>query len=939
MESPSFLKNQLSAWGVFAVRNSRRVLLGAAVLGLLATPFAIRALRNIDVNLFNQASSELTRFHLLRELAETFGGETLFAVAAIPDDHSARDVQELKAFGDRLSAELTQVGLDVQDQVEITPKLGAEIAQLSARLDSQPPAWLRNVECRTGQSIESALKTLARQRPYVLLDAADIERLKSLFAPAALDARMAEIATLASELEAHSPEKKKLYEDPLGILELSKKALDERLKKRVMPLAKDGGGYFLSSDGTTLIVVGRAVLPSSRLDFNRALMNAVQRAENRAIRAFRETHPALSVALKGSSYGEVAGGETEGRLHVGFTGMPAVYVENERTLKWDLILNTGSSLLGILILFLVVYRSVALTWKATWTTVYTIWLTLAFAGLTKGGMSLLGGAFTAVPVGLGTDYAILIYNTYQNIRAKEGLSAEDAMRRALGQCGPSILTAAAITSIAFFGVGFTHLTGLAEFGILGGASALIGAAVMLLALPASLVSIDDKKNGQSAVEAVGTAGLSFGMPTLGRWLERKSARVSALVLGLLAIAGGIALIQFGPDPGPEKVAGVRFDPELGNLHSIHNRAIPLRERVTQRFKIGLGDISTMVDAPSEEIAFAASERLAQRATPFIERGELTANGSILDYLPSPQKQRASIAAFKTFDVDASIAAFQTSAEKRFGVKGAAFFKPFLRRLRDLKILLADPKPLTLAEVLDGPLANVVAPYVHIQPDGHVLLRASWLPTDPNRASTWYGELANTLETPLSATESGGSRVRLTAAKMVGFELKESTLRDCGVITLVAGGCVALSLAAALRSLRSCLIALIPLLFAYLAMLVGVPLSQLLHWDYSLNFVNLIMFPLLLGSAVDYGVYMVIAFDEQHPPIGELMAQTGRSVLYCMATTLIGFGSFVTSSYTGLVSMGVASLWGYAGATFGALLILPAVLGCLPRRRVPPNAAN
>ncbi len=929
------------------------MLLASAVLGLLATPFAIRALRNIDVNLFNQASNDLKRFHLLREVAETFGGEMLFAVATIPDEHSPSDVAELKVFGDRLSAELENVGRSDEDRAEVAPKLRDEMAALSAQKksaapspatgsvpdvdvgldfpkpDSRPAGWLRNVECRSGQSIENALKTLARQRPYLLLDASDVAGLKKMFDPQALDARMEEIAKLASELEAHSPEKKKLYEDPLGILELTKKALDERLRKRAPPLAKDSGGYFLSSDGTTLVVMGRTVLPASRLDFNRALMNAVQRAENRAIRAFRETKPALSTALKSTSYGELLEGETSGRLAVGFTGMPAVYVENERTLKWDLILNTGSSLLGVLILFLVVYRSVSLTWKATWTTVYTIWLTLGVAGVTRGGMSLLGGAFTAVPVGLGTDYAILVYNTYQNLRAKDGLNPEEAMRRALGQCGPSIVTAAAITSIAFFGVGFTHLSGLAEFGILGGASALIGCAVMLLVLPASLVPTG--ANPSSTDAPIGSAGLTFGMPTLGRWLENKSLRSAALLIGALTLAGGVALIRYGPDPGAERVAGVRFDPELGNLHSLNNRAIPLRERVTQRFQIGLGDIGTVVDAANDDAAFAAQERVARSAMPFIERGELTANGSILDYMPSPQKQRDSIAAFATFDVDASIVAFQTSAEKRFGIKGAAFFKPFLRRLRDFKMLIAEPKPLTLSEVLDGPLANIVAPYVHLNADGRVMLRASFLPTDAKRSSQWYSTLADALESPTVAGKTDAGRARITAAKMVGFELKESTLRDCGVITLVVGMCVALSLAAALRSVKSCLLALIPLIFAYLAMLAGVPISQMMHWDYTLNFVNLIMFPLLLGSAVDYGVYMVIAFDHDHPPIGELMAQTGRSVLYCMATTLIGFGSFVTSSYTGLLSMGVASLWGYAGATFGALFVLPAVLGCLPGR--------
>ena len=106
----SLLKNLLSNWGTLAVRRSRRVLIAAVALGLLATPFAIQALRNIDVNLFNQASSELKRFHLLRELTETFGGDMLLAVASIPDEHSPKEVEELKLFGEQLSTELAVVG-------------------------------------------------------------------------------------------------------------------------------------------------------------------------------------------------------------------------------------------------------------------------------------------------------------------------------------------------------------------------------------------------------------------------------------------------------------------------------------------------------------------------------------------------------------------------------------------------------------------------------------------------------------------------------------------------------------------------------------------------------------------------------------------------------------------------------------------------------------
>jgi predicted exporter len=394
------------------------------------------------------------------------------------------------------------------------------------------------------------------------------------------------------------------------------------------------------------------------------------------------------------------------------------------------------------------------------------------------------------------------------------------------------------------------------------------------------------------------------------------------------LAGGTLLIVAGPNPGAETVAGVRFDPELGNLRSVRARAIPLRARVAERFNVALTDISVLVYAPTEAAAFATQETVPARVQPFIERGELKRNGGVLDLIPSEKKQLETIHALQIFDVESAMKRFQSAAEKRFGERGALYFKPFLRTLRHFNLILHEPHPLKLAEILDGPLANVLAPYAWLADspaDYPVRLRSSWLPREANMPAAWYESLARALED----NPPGGALIQIAAPKMVGFELKESTLHDCGWITLAVSGCVLLLLIVSLRSVKLCVLALIPLVYSNLAMLAGVPLSQWLGWDYTLNFVNLIMFPLLLGSAVDYGVYMVFVMKQSPAPsLADLMAHTGRPVLYCIATTLIGFGSFVASSYTGLRSLGVASLWGYAGATFGALYVLPAVLGVL-----------
>jgi len=953
------IEKSLGDFGAYASRHRWRVLIVTALITLASLPFAFRALKNLDVNLFNQTSESLKRFKLVRELSEDFGGDILAAVVTIPDQPTPKQVEELKRFGDLLTAELAGVGTREEDRAELPPKVREALERAApgpveendpATADPSPRVrfahvgplpegergFLRQVECRTGQGIEKALQKIARQQPHVILTPDDVTRLKKLFEPAALDARLNEIADELRELTPNSPEALLLYEDPLGLRDLGAKTLQERLAARKQGLAgKDPDGYFLSPDKTTLVILARAVLPATQLDFNRALMAAAQRAENRAIEAFRKTSPTLGTSLKGERYGSFAEAEppagAPGVLRVGFTGMPAVTVENELNLKFDMELNTATSLIAVLLLFLIGFRSIWLTWDVILVTSLAILWTIAVAGATAGKISLLGSAFTAVPVGLTTDYAIFVYNSYHTLRL-EGLNSEEAMRQTLARSGPNVITAALIASLAFFGVGLSHLAGLAEFGILGGVSALIGCALMLTVLPALICRA-------STVRArTLPKPLSFGMPQLGRWMDRPGARAICIVAGILFLLATVAVIKFGPDPGPESVAGVRFDPELGNMRLLSSRAIPLRDRIAERFTFGLADIRVVVSGETEEAAFKAAEQVSERLKPYIDKRELSHGGSALDFVPSPARQLATIAALKSFDGEAAAHAFRAAVDKRFGPKGIAYFKPFLKRLQDFRLLTRDASVLTLATVMQGPLANLIAPVVKIAPEAdaskRVRLLSSWFPSSTDKPASWYDEIAAKLESDPA--------VQMTAARMVGFELKNYALADVGLITLLVSIGVAISLLVAFRSVFNCALSLIPLVFAFVAMLAGVVFSQMMGWDFSLNFVNLIMFPLLLGSSIDYGVYMVgEARSNERPTISQLMEHTGVAIFYCMGTTLAGFGSFMTSSYTGLLSMGIASVYGYLGALFGGLVVLPAVLGYVrdyeaARGRLPVN---
>jgi predicted RND superfamily exporter protein len=513
-------------------------------------------------------------------------------------------------------------------------------------------------------------------------------------------------------------------------------------------------------------------------------------------------------------------------------------------------------------------------------------------------------------VGLETDYAILIDNRFQRARSERaGDSVEVALTVALRAAGPSVLAAAAVTALAFFGVGAMQLRGLSEFGILGGVSALLGCAVMLGVLPA-LLNNNDRSGGIPAAERVQPASTAARVPPL---LNR---RAGVIALGAILFAASILVIVYGSRGEAETVAGVRFDSELGNLRSSGGTAAPLRQRLAERFGIGLSEISVIVDAPDDDIVLAARDEIRARLAPFVARGELKSASAALDLIPSVAQQNATLDAWKRFDANSALRAFNAAVSKRFGVLGLRYFDSFHDQVKAIDRTMKNAHALGLRDLVRSPAGKWLSPFV-AESGPNVCLRTVWLPNKIDPPRDWYERLTNAAETP----PIPDANVRVVAPKLTGFELKDSTLRDCGWITALGGIAVALLLLAVSRSLIRAALMTIPLLFGWAFMLAGVPLSARLHWDYSLNFINLAMIPLLLGSAADYGVFMVFALDDPaaHPRAAR------RAVLFCVLTTVIGFGSFVTSGFSGLRSLGVASLWGYAGASFGALILLPALL--------------
>jgi hypothetical protein len=110
------------------------------------------------------------------------------------------------------------------------------------------------------------------------------------------------------------------------------------------------------------------------------------------------------------------------------------------------------------------------------------------------------------------------------------------------------------------------------------------------------------------------------------------------------------------------------------------------------------------------------------------------------------------------------------------------------------------------------------------------------------------------------------------------------------------------------------------------------LMALVGWR--LNYFNILVLPVVFGTALDAGLYLV----ERHAEGGsvlEAVRTTGAASAWTSLTTAVGWGALVMSHHLGLISMGILACVGIAASLLLSLTALPALLELRARRTPPP----
>jgi lauroyl/myristoyl acyltransferase len=106
--------------------------------------------------------------------------------------------------------------------------------------------------------------------------------------------------------------------------------------------------------------------------------------------------------------------------------------------------------------------------------------------------------------------------------------------------------------------------------------------------------------------------------------------------------------------------------------------------------------------------------------------------------------------------------------------------------------------------------------------------------------------------------------------------------------------------------------------------------RLAGWSW--NLLNLMALPLMLGTGVDYSIFMQLALRRHHGDLRAAHLSVGRALLLCGGTAVAGFGSLAWSSNAGMASLGQVCAVGIGANMLIAIYLLPVWWDRLGRSR-------
>lgn len=600
-------------------------------------------------------------------------------------------------------------------------------------------------------------------------------------------------------------------------------------------------------------------------------------------------------------------------VYYGFTGSYKTGVDDSYAIREsldDVLFWALGLIVGITVLF---FRKWAPTLIAITGMALGTVLVMGFAYVTLEKLNMVTSIIAAILMGFGIDYGIhFIYRT--RIELGTGKRYDEAISSALVYAGRPALIAAVVTSGSFLMLYFSEFEGFSQFGILAAAGTMITGFTMFAWSPA-ILSLLGRINPEWPAKLIGTMtpiGVSKKTGQEARIPKPKLLLlVTSIVVGLVCLAA----VPKSDKPAPRGLASL-WDRFMGGVHFNYNtRALvaddrpsfKLSDEIATRFNISADPIAIPVKTKEEVKEVWDELTLHPEKYPTIDQVV-----SVYSFIPPRERAEANakiLAEWEKELEDIEVSSLPPEQQEK-----AALFK---------RILAKRPYD------LEGVPEYYQQMFMHLpttKPENHGYLLFVYPSVD-----LWDGtkmlQFADQVRTIKTAS---GREYHSAGLTILYATLARIVLWDGKITVLLAALWILLMHYLDFRSVPLAAASVIPLGIGLWMMLGLMALTPDAFFG-RLNFMNLVILPILLGFGVSHGLYLLHRFLEGTSPVVALRS-VGAAVASSTLTAIAGFASLFFASHKGLQSIGYVAVLGLATTLLVSFTVLAAVLQIMHDRR-------
>lgn len=565
-------------------------------------------------------------------------------------------------------------------------------------------------------------------------------------------------------------------------------------------------------------------------------------------------------------------------LKLSLTGRYKKKIDQQRIIVGDMGLSSLVALflvLGYLWLHFRRIRSVVLVLGPL--LVGILW-TFGLAAELIGQLNILSSFVGVLLLGLGIDHGIHLMSRFAAHRG----DAEAAIAATFGNTGRGVAVAALTTTVGFLGLSLSEFRAFYEFGLLAAMGMALVAGAYLLCLPAGIRWLWPAGASDSAEDA---GDADYRLP---EWLRARRGLVLAAG-GALLLASAVALPK------------LRFDYDFASLDSQEIPSFRLDRRVNEILGRSQTPLIIMTEDKAHEPTVAQALRAPWQppgATETTTVSSVDLVVAVSDLVPAAQVEKQAV--------------LRRIHEELRQVEPGDVALPDRARLKDaLEMTQAAPfvaedlpeEMTRVFEVRDGSF------------DGGLILGFAGVSLSDGRAVL---RLAEELQGRLRDVQDR-LQVSIASEAMILSDVLRMVFQEAPRVLVFTLVLVFIALWALLHSFRR---ALYCFGTGVLTLLVSLGVAALL--GLKLNYLNIVVIPVLFGLSVDSSVHLSVRNFFARARFAEALGETGAAVLGAAVTTAIGFAVLELADHPGLNSFGRLALIGIGANLFIALVFLPAL---------------